>query len=194
MTIPATAVAVARSKIGDWYGWGDEGPSMDSPPAYPGERFDCSGLAWRAYYAAGYHWTRTTADVLITRGISVSRGQLLLGDLVQPHPGHIQIYSGHGNIIEAPKRGFKVREVPMWGFLRACRVVKTAAPQRHPYPGHYIRYGSRGPAVRLIQHRVGTAVDGIFGPHTRAAVEHFQHQHHLAIDGVVGPHTWGAMF
>jgi peptidoglycan hydrolase-like protein with peptidoglycan-binding domain len=183
-TVAAAAVEYARSKIGDPYEWGHEGPST----------FDCSGLVWAAYWHAGLHWSRTSADVEITRGIPVPRSGLLVGDLVQPHPGHIQLYSGHGRIVEAPKTGLDVREVPMWGFYRACRVVRMPAPTRHPYPGHLIRYGARGPAVRLIQHRVGTAVDGIFGPHTRDHVRAFQHQHHLVVDGIVGPRTWGAMF
>lgn len=183
-TIPAEAVALARSRIGDPYEWGEEGPT----------RFDCSGLVWWAYWHAGLHWTRTTADVEITRGISVPRSGLLPGDLVQPILGHIQIYSGKGRVIEAPHTGADVREVAMWGFLRACRVVKTPAPAHIPYPGHYVMEGSRGSAVRAVQAKVGTPVDGIFGPHTKAAVERFQHAHHLQVDGIVGPLTWRAIF
>lgn len=188
------ALAYARTKIGDWYGWGDEGPAPHGE--YPGERFDCSGLVWAGYYrGAGYHWQRTTADVQITLGHPVTFSQLIPGDLVQPHPGHIQLYAGRGLIVEAPHTGAQVRQVPLWGFHRAARLfANPVTPHGRPYPGHLIRYGARGPAVRLIQHVAGSAVDGIFGPHTRAAVERFQHAHHLQVDGIVGPHTWGAMF
>ncbi len=37
------------------------------------------------------------------------------------------------------------------------------------------------------------AVDGIYGPHTREAVEQLQKRAGLVVDGVVGPHTWGAL-
>jgi peptidoglycan hydrolase-like protein with peptidoglycan-binding domain len=56
-----------------------------------------------------------------------------------------------------------------------------------------LRVGSRGPAVRDMQRAVGTAVDGIFGPKTRAAVQAFQRRHRLAVDGIVGPQTWAAI-
>lgn len=55
-------------------------------------------------------------------------------------------------------------------------------------------YGSRGSMVRVVQKRLGhLAVDGIFGPRTRAAVRHFQRSHRLVVDGIVGPHTWYAL-
>ncbi|MDB9311716.1 N-acetylmuramoyl-L-alanine amidase [Spirulina sp. CS-785/01] len=50
-----------------------------------------------------------------------------------------------------------------------------------------------GKATRYVQYRVQTAIDGIFGPLTAAAVERFQEQNHLAVDGIVGPQTWGAL-
>lgn len=67
------------------------------------------------------------------------------------------------------------------------------------YPGHPFFFGSTGESVELIQARLNhfgehLAVDGIFGPLTRAAVIRFQRAHGLATDGVVGPLTWGALF
>lgn len=185
-SIPALAVAYARAQIGKPYVWGAEGPNS----------YDCSGLVWRSYYNAGYHWTRTIADVQITRGTPVSESQLQAGDLVQPILGHIQMYTSNGRIVEAPHTGANVREVPMWGFRRACRLVtsSTPVPSSHPYPGHYIQEGSTGASVVLVQHVVGASADGIFGPLTKAAVERWQRAHRLQVDGVVGPATWKAMF
>ncbi|WP_010631551.1 glycoside hydrolase domain-containing protein [Sporolactobacillus vineae] len=63
-----------------------------------------------------------------------------------------------------------------------------------PYPGHLVREGSRGDAVRRIQHIAGAAEDGLFGPQTRQAVRNWQKKHGLKPDGIVGPLTWNAMF
>ena len=64
----------------------------------------------------------------------------------------------------------------------------------HPYPGHPLRYGSHGPAVREIQQALGITVDGWFGSETEHAVREFQDTHDLEVDGVVGPITWHALF
>jgi peptidoglycan hydrolase-like protein with peptidoglycan-binding domain len=72
----------------------------------------------------------------------------------------------------------------------------TPAPQ---YPGHTISYGTTGTSVKLIQttlNRYGAhlAVDGIFGPLTRAAVISFQRTQQLEPDGIIGPATWQTLF
>jgi len=58
--------------------------------------------------------------------------------------------------------------------------------------------GAQGPAVvelqtLLNQRGYDVAVDGDFGPQTRAAVTAFQRAKGLAVDGIVGPQTWGAL-
>jgi peptidoglycan hydrolase-like protein with peptidoglycan-binding domain len=55
--------------------------------------------------------------------------------------------------------------------------------------------GSTGEDVRTIQYLVtanghSTAVDGDFGPLTKAAVEAFQSSRGLGVDGIVGAQTW----
>jgi len=55
--------------------------------------------------------------------------------------------------------------------------------------------GSTGEDVRTVQYLVTAqgrpaAVDGDFGPLTRAAVQAFQSSHGLGADGIVGPQTW----
>ncbi|WP_058308035.1 peptidoglycan-binding protein [Gracilibacillus massiliensis] len=61
------------------------------------------------------------------------------------------------------------------------------------YPG-VIRKNSRGEVVRIIQRKVRTQIDGIFGPETEKAVKRYQRQNDLIIDGIVGPKTWQKLF
>jgi len=64
-----------------------------------------------------------------------------------------------------------------------------------------LEMGAQGPAVATLQrelnHALGPgrhiAVDGDFGPVTRAAVEEFQREHGLTVDGIVGPETRAAL-
>lgn len=66
--------------------------------------------------------------------------------------------------------------------------------------GHTVKMNSSGDAVRAAQHLLryvygynDVAVDGVFGPKTRAAVRAFQTSRGLAVDGIVGPETWKAL-
>lgn len=112
-----SAVAYALAQIGKPYVWASAGPNS----------FDCSGLVWRAFEAAGYKFQgRPTTYSLIGMGSPVvNKADLQPGDLVFPDPGHVQIYYGNGLIIEAPHTGARVRKVPMWGFWRARRLINN---------------------------------------------------------------------
>jgi peptidoglycan hydrolase-like protein with peptidoglycan-binding domain len=67
-------------------------------------------------------------------------------------------------------------------------------------PGLFLRQGDNGNAVRQLQQGLKSkgfdpgAIDGIFGPKTRAAVIRLQSLGipRTNIQGVVGPLTWGA--
>jgi Putative peptidoglycan binding domain len=56
-----------------------------------------------------------------------------------------------------------------------------------------LRRGASGSDVRILQQRLGLAVDGKFGPGTEAAVRAHQARSGLAADGVVGPRTWASL-
>jgi cell wall-associated NlpC family hydrolase len=60
-------------------------------------------------------------------------------------------------------------------------------------PADAVRVRHRGPAVALLQQRVGAAVDGVFGNGTFRLVKRFQRAHGLKPDGIVGPATWAAL-
>ena len=94
-----TAVGAALSRVGSPYVWGATGPNA----------FDCSGLVQWAYGSAGVHLHRTTSQ-MIHDGVGVSRSNIQPGDLVFPHgAGHVQMYIGHGQVVEAPHAGASVR-------------------------------------------------------------------------------------
>lgn len=56
-----------------------------------------------------------------------------------------------------------------------------------------IKKGARGVPVRYIQFRVGTSIDGIFGPDTESKVKVWQKNNKLSADGIVGPNTWAKL-
>jgi peptidoglycan hydrolase-like protein with peptidoglycan-binding domain len=68
-------------------------------------------------------------------------------------------------------------------------------PEPPTTASHHIQLqnGSEGRQVRILQHSLGVAVDGVFGPGTAAAVRAFQASHGLEVDGIVGPRTSAAL-
>ena len=56
-----------------------------------------------------------------------------------------------------------------------------------------VKRGDRGPAVKLIQQKLGVPADGVFGRQTQRAVKRFQRRRGLVVDGVVGPQTRAAL-
>ena len=82
------------------------------------------------------------------------------------------------------------------GVLRAAQraAILGGSPARilPTYPG---LNGGSPAGVQAIQRRLGgLAVDGSYGPLTRARVIAFQRTHGLAADGLVGPLTWARMW
>lgn len=82
------------------------------------------------------------------------------------------------------------------GFL-IPGAAKPAPPTKKPIPfpiQSYFGIGGvvTGAWVKKIQAKVGTTVDGSFGPKTKAAVIRWQSGHNLVMDGKVGPKTWAS--
>jgi cell wall-associated NlpC family hydrolase len=110
----ATAVAVAKSKLGSPYVWAAAGPST----------FDCSGLTMYAWAAAGVQLPHSSA-MQMSSGRSVSTSALQPGDLVfyGSPVHHVALYVGGGQVIHAPQTGDVVRYasvdmMPITGAVR----------------------------------------------------------------------------
>lgn len=106
----ARVVEYAQAQLGKPYVWGAEGPNS----------FDCSGLTSAAARYAGVSIPRTASQQYY--GLQrISKSQLRPGDLVFSYPeasgvGHVGIYIGGGQIINALKPGAGVVVSPMSWF------------------------------------------------------------------------------
>jgi cell wall-associated NlpC family hydrolase len=112
---PARAVAFALGQRGKPYRWGAEGPGA----------FDCSGLTWAAWRAAGVAIPRTAAGQLA--GLRRVRGRLQPGDLLiyrgnGPTRRHVAMVVSRGQMVEALGRGVPIRSTSIRpGYLGAVR-------------------------------------------------------------------------
>jgi cell wall-associated NlpC family hydrolase len=111
----ARAVSFAMGQRGKPYRWGAEGPHA----------FDCSGLTWAAWRAAGVAIPRTAAGQLA--GLPRVSGQLRPGDLLiyrsnGPSRRHVAMVVSRDRMVEAPGRGIPVRSTSLrTGYLGAVR-------------------------------------------------------------------------
>jgi cell wall-associated NlpC family hydrolase len=103
------AVAYVYSKLGDPYVYGATGPST----------FDCSGLVQAAWASAGVAIPRTTFEQVAALP-AVSTSDLQPGDLLFfDGDGHVGMYVGNGELIDAPQTGEDVEKVPLSGWYEA---------------------------------------------------------------------------
>ncbi len=162
--------------------------------------------SWGAFQLLGLNWQSlgyASVEDLVAHMLT-ARGQLdglvrfikrnHLEDELRTHnwAGFARAYNGPG--YKKNKYDEKLKDA----FDKARREGGAGAPAGHT--GHPIlRMGDSGPAVEELQRAlsealgVDIAVDGDFGPATKAAVVAFQNREGLKADGVVGPLTWGAL-
>ncbi|MFE6745949.1 NlpC/P60 family protein [Kitasatospora purpeofusca] len=124
-----SVIAAAEQQLGKPYLWGGTGP----------DGWDCSGLMQAAYkQGAGIDLPRVSEQQARV-GVEVPMDQLLPGDLVFPSkesPPHVAMYIGGGRVIEAPRTGLNVREVPLGGqFSYARRVLGGGGSAAVPAAG-----------------------------------------------------------
>ena len=111
------AVAFAYEQLGKPYVWGATGPSS----------FDCSGLAQAAWSSAGVAIPRTTYEQWAALP-HISTSALEPGDLLYfDGIGHVAIYVGNNEIIDAPQTGRDVEKIPLAGWY-ASSLVGAARP------------------------------------------------------------------
>lgn len=123
----AQAIAFAHAQIGQPYLWGGDGPEAGDTG------FDCSGLTTAAYATAGIHLPRT-AHTQYQATARVTETELRPGDLVfygKPNTKihHVGLYTGNGQMIDAPRYGKPVgiRPIRYQGnnFAGGGRVVRS---------------------------------------------------------------------
>ena len=103
------AVAFAFAQIGCPYVFGGTGPCQDG--------FDCSGLTQAAWAAAGVAIPRTSEE---QAGLpAVPESDLEPGDILEfIGDGHVGLYVGGGELIDAPQTGEDVEEVAFTGWYQ----------------------------------------------------------------------------
>jgi len=109
-SVAATAVKFALAQRGKPYVYGAAGP----------DAYDCSGLVYAAYAAAGVHIARTTyqwqQDGPVVPLSQIQPGDLLFSagsDGTPANPGHVVMYLGGGQVIQAPQTGQDVQVDPV---------------------------------------------------------------------------------
>ena len=130
------AVRYALAQLGDPYVWAAEGPNS----------FDCSGLMWASYRAAGFYGLPRVArdQYYYSRNQSVSRSALLPGDLIFFASGsgwqtvhHVGMYLGNGKMVHAPTTGDVVKVSTVWWsrFYAATRIFPAVGATTPPTGG-----------------------------------------------------------
>jgi cell wall-associated NlpC family hydrolase len=88
------------------------------------DRFDCSGLVWRAFADNGVKLTQRTSLTQATLGHSIARNEVTAGDLCAWPGIHIGIAINSASMIEAPRCGKDVRIGPIdWKPGAVCRRI-----------------------------------------------------------------------
>lgn len=181
---------------------------------------DCSGIFSYWFKQHGqemYHGSNTMYKSWCTAKGQLKGGKRTDGQELKPGTaiftgtenkhGHVGLYIGNGQIIEAKGAQYGVVTSPItqsrwtyWGELKGVEFDGQPTPE----PGTdkpTLRKGDKGEWVTKLQtklyqlgYNLGKyGIDGDFGSATETAVESFQRDNGLNADGVVGAKTWAAL-
>jgi peptidoglycan DL-endopeptidase CwlO len=108
-------VGVAYDQLGKPYVWGAEGP----------DSFDCSGLTMYCYrVGAGIEISHSSYEQA-NCGVRVSPSELQPGDILGFRGwGHVGLYVGGGDFIQAPQTGDVVKVTPLASRSNFCGAVR----------------------------------------------------------------------
>lgn len=125
MSMIHSFLQAASRFLGQRYRWGGGHAGRLHGPA----PVDCSGLVSQAAMMVGLPGIQGTARDLQRKGHAVAMRHLQPGDLVfKGYPAHhVAIYIGNGQVIEAPRRGSKVKISSVRGFTSARRIFHDQA-------------------------------------------------------------------
>ena len=140
----SSVVADAQSYLGVPYQWGGSSPATG---------FDCSGLVQKVYSDLGVSLPRTSQQQALSGTPVASLAQAHPGDLVffpgsdgtASSPGHVGIYIGNGQMIDAPQAGSVVSVQPV-GQPVAIRRIVAGASATMPVVNLTSAVGSTSPA------------------------------------------------
>ncbi|GAA2970638.1 MULTISPECIES: NlpC/P60 family protein [Streptomyces] len=133
----AQAIATARTALDTMYQYGG-----DCKPPFDHARnngCDCSSLMQYAWASAGVNLPRVTFDQ-VKSGTHVSDvSRLAPGDLLftpgsdgsASAPGHVGMYIGNNEVIEAPRTGKPVRITPLSQWTGSAGPMNTIVEMRH---------------------------------------------------------------
>ncbi len=177
---------------------------------------DCVGLI------KGYYWTNDEGRIVYkldgrpdTSANGMYNKCTVKGDISKMpdvpgmlvfYPGHVGIYIGNGDVIEA--RGFnygvvktKLRE-RAWKTYGQCPYIEyvTATEPVQPPVNPTLRENIKGldDKIKHLQSLLTSkgfplVIDGKFGSKTLSAVCQYQESRGLEVDGIVGPKTWASL-
>jgi Putative peptidoglycan binding domain/D-alanyl-D-alanine carboxypeptidase len=176
-------------------------------PVMPG----CWGYCYRPVRGAttglSNHSSGTAIDLNAPRHVLGQRGTVPPGKRqpISQKAATIGLRWGGDYTGRVDEMHFEVVVSPATARNLVTRLQHPPAPTPTPTPTPAGRptlaQGAHGAAVQSVQRVLNRwypslpqlAVDGEFGPSTRARVMYFQRRVHLFADGIVGPNTWRAM-
>jgi hypothetical protein len=177
---------------------------------------DCSGLLVEAFRSENPAYGDRRADTFFAQCVESGKISTIpeIPGLCVHKSGHIGIYIGGGQVIEARgvaygvvQTALKSRSWTHWGKLRDVDysdVGGGSGSGSEPQPvlpfilTRILKKGATGEDVKELQKALNAVgysleVDGEFGPLTDAAVRAYQESRNLEVDGQVGPQTSAAL-